>query len=130
MSCFQVQRKFEAPWLGAHGETRLWLMSLHPQWAATAAGGEVPQRGVACRVTEVLSHPAVMETCWEGSEPSPKVAKYSNHEAGKVGGTAGRGEGGFRVLDFENVCLDRSWESQPSVRGARLRNSLWLWMIF
>ncbi|XP_050009559.1 uncharacterized protein [Alexandromys fortis] len=85
----QVQRKFEAPWLGAHGETRLWLMSLHPQWAATAAGGEVPQRGVACRVTEVLSHPAVMETCWDGSEPSPKVAKYSNHEAGKVGGTAG-----------------------------------------
>lgn len=32
--------KFEAPWLGAHGETRLWPLSPHPQWAvaATAAG--------------------------------------------------------------------------------------------
>lgn len=100
MSCFQVQRKFKAPWLGAHGETRLWQMSLHPQWAvaATAAGGEVPQRGVACKVIEVL------ETCWEGSQPSPKVAKYSNHEAGKVGGTAG-GEGGFRVFGFKTSVL-------------------------
>lgn len=98
-------------------ETRLWLVALHPQWAmsATATGGEVLQWGVACRETEIPSRPpppappprpAMMETCWEGSEPSPKVAKYSNHEAGKVGGTGGGGgEGGLGCWVFKTSVL-------------------------
>lgn len=48
----------------------------------------------------------MMETCWEGREPSPKVAKYSNHEAGKVGGTGGGGgEGGLGCWVFKTSVL-------------------------
>lgn len=48
----------------------------------------------------------MMETYWEGSEPSSKVAKYSNHEAGRVGGTGGGGgEGGLGCWVFKTSVL-------------------------
>lgn len=68
------------------------LPILNGQWQLQRR--EPQQWGVACK-----------ETWWEGREPSLKVAKYSNHGAGKL--WAGPGRRGRKVLG----C----WVLKPSV---------------